>query len=156
RSSGPWLSGRSLLYVQQLHVELERRVRRDRAREAARAVGEVRRDQQLAAAADLHARDALVPALDHPPLAERERERLPAVARAVELLSVEEPARVVDEDGLPGLRARALAHLEVLPLEPRCALLILVGHGRLLRRARVRARRGRARGRRARRARRAR
>ena len=43
---------------------------RDRRRAALRAVGEVRRDDQLAPAADLHAGDALVPPRDHRPLAE--------------------------------------------------------------------------------------
>ena len=38
-------------------------------------------------AADLHAGDALVPAADHLAGAEHERERLVAIARAVELAS---------------------------------------------------------------------
>src|SRR5262245_13740810 len=88
---------------EQLDVEDQRRVRRDDAvARAAAAIGERRRDDETALAADLHARDALFPAPDHAPAAKRKRKRLAAVARAVELAPVVvrrgrvvEPARVV-------------------------------------------------------------
>src|SRR4051794_32571087 len=54
---------------------------------AALAVGEVRRDRDAPAPADLHAGHALVPAADHLALAERELERVAAVPRRVELLA---------------------------------------------------------------------
>ena len=49
----------------QIDDEHERRVRRDRRGAARLAVGEARRDDQLAPAADLHAGDSLHPARDH-------------------------------------------------------------------------------------------
>src|SRR4051794_24316702 len=67
-----------VLRLLEVHHEDERLVRADRAARALRAVAEVRRDHQQPAAADLHPGDALVPALDDLPLAERERERLAA------------------------------------------------------------------------------
>ena len=51
------------------------------------AVAEVRRDGEPAATADLHARDALVPARDDPAAAQRELEGLAAVPGGVELLA---------------------------------------------------------------------
>src|SRR4051812_35735296 len=71
------------LDVEQLHFEDEGRVRRDHAAGAARAVAEARRDGELALAADLHAGDAFVPALDHVALAERKDEGLAAVLARV-------------------------------------------------------------------------
>src|SRR5262249_1834546 len=82
---------------EQLDLEHERRVGRDRAREAPRAVAERRRDGELALAADAHALHALVPARDHLARAEAEAERRVADA-GVELLAVGEPARVVHLD----------------------------------------------------------
>src|SRR5688572_25684023 len=72
--------------LQQFDVEHQRRVRRDHASSATRAVAELGRDDQRALAADLHAGDALVPALDHLLRAETEREGLAAIQRAVEFL----------------------------------------------------------------------
>ena len=60
----------------------------DRRRRALLAVGEVGRDHELPAAADLHALDALVPARDDLAGAELEGERLAAVPRGVELAPV--------------------------------------------------------------------
>src|SRR5688572_32148074 len=68
--------------VEELDLEDQGGVRRNDGREAARAVAEVGRDHELALAADLHAGDALVPALDDLAGAELEVERLVAVARA--------------------------------------------------------------------------
>src|SRR5262249_6150177 len=82
----------------------------------------MRRDRELAKLADLHAGDALVPAFDDLPGAELERESAPAIARAVELLSVGERAHVVHGDGAAGFRLRAGAGAKVLDDE-------LVGHG---------------------------
>src|SRR5688572_13967492 len=71
---------------EELDLEHERRVRRDEAAaRAARAVAEVRRDRELALAADLHAGDALVPTGDDLARADGERERLAAIERRVEL-----------------------------------------------------------------------
>src|SRR5438067_12041770 len=102
-----------LLYVEQLDLEDQRRVRRDHATSTARAVAERRRDRQPADATDLHALDAFVPALDHPATAKRERERLAAILRAIELLAVGQPARVVDGGRLARLRLGAVTNLDV-------------------------------------------
>src|SRR4029077_8383298 len=90
--------------LEELDLEQQRGVGRDDAPRAARAVAEARRDEQGALAADLHARHPFVPALDDLPLAEPERERAPAVQRAVELASLgpvhPQPAGVVHHAGL--------------------------------------------------------
>src|SRR5689334_19292324 len=52
---------------------------------AGRPVGEVRGDHELAASADLHARDAVLPPLDE--AAERELDALAAVPRGIELFA---------------------------------------------------------------------
>src|SRR4051812_2258622 len=72
---------------EELDVELERGFRRDLVAAAGLAVGELPRDRELSLSADLHARNAFVPALDHPALAKLELERVLAY-RAVELLPV--------------------------------------------------------------------
>src|ERR1700761_7604716 len=69
---------------EQLDVEQKRRVRRNDAAGAARAVAERRRDDQGALAADLHGGDAFVPAADDLAHADLEFERLAAVDRGVE------------------------------------------------------------------------
>src|SRR4051794_10826058 len=66
---------------EQVHHEHERLVGLDHAAGATGAVRHRRRDRQLAAAADLHALDARVPALDDLALAEPELEGLAAVPR---------------------------------------------------------------------------
>ena len=77
---------------------------------AAVAVAEVRRDDEPAAAADLHARHALVPAGDDLAGAERERERLAAVPGGVELLAGGVgDADVVHDDGVAGRGLGAVA-----------------------------------------------
>ena len=56
---------RGSLDADELHVEHQRRAGRNDAAGAAVAVGEVRRDDEAALPADLHAGDALIPSLDH-------------------------------------------------------------------------------------------
>src|SRR5688572_11925558 len=87
---------------QQLHLEHQRRIGRDHAARAACAVAELRRDQQHARAADLHALHAFVPAGDHHAAAKIEAERIVAILAGVELaaarvgrLGVVQPAGVV-------------------------------------------------------------
>src|SRR3954451_8846985 len=105
----------SLTDALEVDDEDERLVGPDARAGALRAVGEAGRDDQLAPAADLHALDALVPALDDLTLAERERERLAAVPRGVELLAGRpRVADVLHRRHLPGLDRRALADDEVL------------------------------------------
>src|SRR6185436_6618974 len=94
----------TLLHVEELHLEHQRRVRRDDAAGAARAVAERGRDGELALAADLHAGDAFVPAPDDVALAEREDERLAAVLARIEFRSVRQPAGVMHAHLLAGGR----------------------------------------------------
>src|SRR5262249_4804832 len=112
---------RPLLHREQFDVEHQRRIRGDHAAGAARAVAERRRNDQRALAADLHAGDALVPALDDAPLADREFERLVAIDRRVEFLALVavlvEPAGIVHDTGLAGLRRSAGAYLAVDDLQ---------------------------------------
>ena len=72
---------------EQIDHEDERLVRLDHAARSARAVRHRRRDRELAAAADLHAEDAGVPAGNHLALAELELERRAAIPRRVELVA---------------------------------------------------------------------
>src|SRR3954471_1109039 len=91
--------------AEQVDHEDQRLAGLDRRGRALVAVGEVGGDGQLAAAADLHALHALVPALDDPAATQREAERLAAVPAGVELLAgAEGDADVVDGDGLTRLR----------------------------------------------------
>src|SRR5436305_2452913 len=90
----------------------------DDAARAALAVGLVRRDGQPAAAADLHAGDALVPALDDHADAEPELQRVTAVPGGVELLTaLVSDADVVRADQAAGGRLWAVAHDQVLDHE---------------------------------------
>src|SRR5262249_24496914 len=77
-----------VFHVEEFDLKDERGVGRDDAARALSAVAEMRRDGEFADAADLHRRDALIPALDNAAPAERERERLSPVARTVEFLPV--------------------------------------------------------------------
>src|SRR5882672_1682985 len=101
-------------YFEQLDVEHQGGVGRDHAATALLAVGELGRDGELAHAADLHAFDALVPALDDIARAEGEVERVAAAAAGVELLAVGELADVVHEDVVAGARRGAAADDQVL------------------------------------------
>src|SRR5215475_8152085 len=83
----PWRGTPPLLDLQQLNVEVQFRVGRDDVAGAAGAVAEFGRDDELARAANFHAGDAFVPALDDLAGAERKRERLAAVFAAVEFLA---------------------------------------------------------------------
>src|SRR5580704_13923632 len=69
-------SGNGGLNPQQLHIENQGCIRRDRAAGAARAVAELGGDDKGALATDLHPGDAFVPAVDHLAGAEPEAERL--------------------------------------------------------------------------------
>ena len=95
----PSISGQAFSFdgvddAEQVHHEDQRLAGLDDAAGAAVAVAEVRRDDELAAAADLHAGDTLVPAGDDLADAETERQRLAAVVGGVELLT----GRVGDPD----------------------------------------------------------
>src|SRR5690242_20891729 len=85
---------------------------------AGRAVGLLRWDGELAPTADLHSRDAVLPALDQ--AAQRKLDRLAAIPRAVELFSgVVLDADVVHLDGAAWHGLRAVADNDVLDDEVR-------------------------------------
>src|SRR4051794_23397704 len=90
----------------------------DHAARAAIPVRLLRGDGQPPAATDLHAGDALVPALDHHAHAEPELQRVAAVPGGVELLTaLVGDADVVRAHQAAGGRLRALAHDQVLDHE---------------------------------------
>src|SRR6185369_4196421 len=101
--------------------EHQRRIRRDHAARAARAIAERGRDDQRALAADLHGSDTFVPALDDAALADRKIERLVAVDGGVEFLALLavliEPAGVVHDAALARLRRGAGAFLDIDDLQ---------------------------------------
>ena len=131
----------------QIDDEHERRVRRNRRGTARLAVGEARRDDQLAAAADLHAGNSLHPSGDHAAVRERRRERLVAAPGGVELLAgLVQDAHVVDRDRVAGLGGLTRADDEVLGDQMRRRRRGRHGHHRLLGDRRRRLRRGRDRG----------
>src|SRR4051812_2402815 len=104
------VSARSL-HRQQFDIEHQRRIRRDDAAGAARAITERGRNDQRALAADLHGANTLVPAGDHLTLADRKLERLVAVHGGVELLALlavlVEPSGIMHDASLAGLRRSA-------------------------------------------------
>src|SRR5580704_1136024 len=78
----------ALFDVEELDVEDQRGIRRDDAAGAAGAVAELGGNDQRALAADLHGRDAFVPAANDLADADLERERLVAIDRGVEFLAL--------------------------------------------------------------------
>src|ERR1700683_2144974 len=89
---------------EQIDVEDKRRVRRNDATGPACAVAKSGRDDERALAADLHGRDAFVPAGDDLMGADLELERLVAIDRAIEFLAFDpifiKPAGVIYHAGL--------------------------------------------------------
>ena len=70
------------------HVKNQHGIGRDRTARATFPVGEVRRDDQLGLAANLHQCNAFVPAFDHTPGAQRKCDRLAARNGTVEDLTI--------------------------------------------------------------------
>src|SRR5690606_29266138 len=107
--------------AEQLDLELQGRVGRDHATGTARAIAQVRRDDQHAGAADLHPGHALVPALDDHAGTEREDEGLVAILRGIELRALlpvlVEPAGVVHGHVATRRRLGAVADDGVLVLQ---------------------------------------
>src|SRR5690606_28768686 len=85
--------------AEQGDLEEQRRVRRNDAAGAARAITELGRDHEPAGTADLQAGDAFVPAADHMAGAERKAKRLAAILARVglgaRLAVLEQPAGVM-------------------------------------------------------------
>src|SRR5688572_11329463 len=103
--------------AQQLYLEMQRCVGRDRAAGAALAVGDAGRAGEPGLAAYFQLLHAFGPALDH--AVERKLGRLAARIGAVELLAVGKGAAVVHAHLVAGLRARAAAFLERAEHQPR-------------------------------------
>src|SRR5579863_5842988 len=117
----PERSRASALHVEQFDVEDQGRVRRYDAAGAARAITELRRNDQSALAADFHRGDTFVPARNHLALSDRKLERIVAIDRGVELLALlailVEPAGVMHDANLAGLWRGAGAYLGVDDLQ---------------------------------------
>src|SRR5258708_13740788 len=120
---GGGTSGRndsSAIHVGEWDGEHQRCVRRNGAAGAAGAVAQRGRNDQGTLAADFHGGDAFIPAGDHPALPDRKLERLVAIDRRVEFLALLpvliEPAGVMHDPNLTGLRPRSGSDLTVLHL----------------------------------------
>src|SRR6185312_5027950 len=109
---------RSLSDRNQVADEDEGLARRDYLPGAPVTVGQVRGDDQLSAAADLHALYALIPAGDDSPGAELELQGLASVPARIELLAggVRDPD-IVDPYGVSRLRLAAIAFPDVSDLQ---------------------------------------
>src|SRR4051812_10375589 len=85
--------------VQQLDVKNKGGPRRDVRRSTGSAVSQICRNNELPVTTDFHPGNALIPAGDDLPGPQSKAERLIAIAAAVELLPIRQPARVVDRHG---------------------------------------------------------
>src|SRR5258708_34060283 len=113
----------SSLHIEQFDVEDQRGIWRDDAAGPAGPVTEFGRDDERALAADLHGRHTFIPAADDLTPADGELKWLATIERAVELFALGaafvEPAGVVHDADLTGLRCCARAHLGVGDLQAR-------------------------------------
>src|SRR3954468_20662278 len=111
-------SARRSAHTDEVHDEHQRLVGADDSAGTALAIGQLRRERDLAPAAPPHPRHALVPAGDDLALAELELERVPAVPGGVELLArPPRDADVVNLDHPARGRLVALADDDVVELE---------------------------------------
>ena len=106
---------RDLLNFEKLDVENQRRIGRNHPTRTTRSVGQVRRDEEFDLATFLHELDTLGPARDD--AIEGEGNGLVALVGAVELLTIDGGATVVDKDGVGGLGALSVTFGDDLVLE---------------------------------------
>lgn len=85
-------------HVQQFYVEDESGTRRNGGRSSGSPISEVRWDDELAPATDLHSGHTLVPAGDYLPCSQQKTEGLIAITAAVELFPIGQPTSVVHDD----------------------------------------------------------
>src|SRR5215207_6625762 len=97
----------SLIDRDKFHIENQSGIRRDHAARAAFPVSKFWRDDQLCLAANLHQRDAFVPAFDHAPGAKRKCDWLAARNRTVKDLAILKLPSVMHTDHLTCLCLRA-------------------------------------------------
>src|SRR5262249_658008 len=118
--------GTFLSHSEQLDVEHERRMGRDRAAGAARAVAQGGRNHECTRTAYLHAGNALIPTANHHARTELELERLAMIFRTVELLAVfvrglrvVQPTRVMYRDRAAGFCFGAIPDRNIRDLQAR-------------------------------------
>jgi hypothetical protein len=111
-------------HIQKLDIENQRGVRRNGGAPSSRSVSKLWLDDKRPFAAGLHGDEAALPALDYLMLAKHEGERLLAINRTVELLALDailiEPAGIMNDAGLTGLRGDAGSDLRIGDLQARC------------------------------------
>ncbi|CAI8803020.1 hypothetical protein EMIT0P395_10208 [Pseudomonas sp. IT-P395] len=84
-------------HFQQLNLKHQIRIRRDLAHRPL-AIAQMRRHQQFSLAPHLHAHQALIPTLDHPPGANHALKRFATAVGRIELAAVFQPTRVLGGD----------------------------------------------------------
>src|SRR6202030_2031391 len=91
------------------------------------AIAQVRRNAQLALAANFHSRHAFVPSFDDFAVAQHESERTPRVNRAIEFLASGEPTGVVHSHTIAFLCCFAGAFRDVPILQAGVGLKAIAG-----------------------------
>src|SRR6185369_1572645 len=90
--------------IEKQHFKNQGRIRRDDSARSCRSVAKGCRYNKSALAADLHGHDPFIPTRNDLPCSDYEHERLVLVQRAVELLSVRQPAGIMNNYFLSGRR----------------------------------------------------
>ena len=102
----------------QLDFEDKRGIRRHCVASALQAVTELRRNDQLALAADIHGRGSLGPTRDQAIHALHVVESAAVIRRRVEFRAINELAEIIHRDVVAGLDRRAFANDEIDILQP--------------------------------------
>jgi hypothetical protein len=107
KEPAPHLSQFTMLFdAEQLDIEEERGIRRD-SRSSGSPIGEIRRDDQLPFTTDFHRHDTFVPPFYYASGADHKSVWLFAINRAVELRSVLQSSRIMNDDFRSGCRTWA-------------------------------------------------
>src|SRR5574337_1617349 len=107
-----------LPYPEQFDVENQRGVRWDHSAGTARSIPQIGWDGEFALAPHLHPLDPFVPAFNDSSGAQRKRKRLSTIDRAIELLAVLQPTRIVNVRRFSGNRKLSGADHLIHVFEP--------------------------------------